>query len=89
MFYGAANRDDGVFGPTANVLDITRDPNPHVSFGFAEHYCMGAGLARLEARVLLEELLRRWPRYELAGEVERLSSRFVRGIGALPITFDP
>ena len=54
---------------------MSRDPNPHLSFGYAEHYCMGAGLARLEARVLFEELLARWPDYELAGEIERLPSR--------------
>lgn len=89
MFYGAANRDESVFGPTAGVLDVTRDPNPQLSFGYAEHYCIGAGLARMEARVLLEELEARWPRYELAGAVERIPSRFVRGIGRLPITLEP
>jgi cytochrome P450 len=89
MLYGSANRDDEAFGPTADVFDVTRDPNPHVSFGYAEHFCMGAGLARLEGRVLFEEVLRRWPRYELAGDVERLPSRLVRGIGKLPITFEP
>jgi cytochrome P450 len=89
MFYGAANRDESVFGPTADVLDVTRDPNPQLSFGYGEHFCMGAGLARMEARVLLEELLARWPRYELAGEVERIPSRFVRGINRLPLALEP
>jgi cytochrome P450 len=89
MLYGAANRDEDVFGPTADVLDVQRDPNPHLTFGYAEHFCLGAGLARLEGRMLFEEALRRWPRYELAGEVERLPSRLVRGIDRLPITFEP
>ena len=89
MFYGGANRDESVFGPTANVLDVTRDPNPQLSFGYGEHYCMGAGLARMEARLLFEELLARWPGYELAGEVERIPSRFVRGIGALRLALEP
>ena len=89
MLYSSANRDEAAFGPTADRLDVTRDPNPHVSFGYAEHFCMGAGLARMEARILFEELLRRWPQYELAGDVERLASRLVRGIDVLPIALDP
>ncbi|MGI8663326.1 MAG: cytochrome P450 [Acidimicrobiales bacterium] len=89
MLYSAANRDEAAFGPTADRLDVKRDPNPHLSFGYAEHYCMGAGLARMETRIVFEELLRRWPAYELAGSVERLESRFVRGIGSLPIAFEP
>ena len=89
LLYQSANRDEEVFGPTADELDVRRSPNPHLSFGFAEHFCMGAGLARLESRVLLEELLARWPAYELAGPVERLPSRFVRSIGHLPLVLQP
>ena len=89
LLYQSANRDEDVFGPTADILDVTRAPNPHLSFGYAEHFCMGAGLARLESRLLLEELLVRWPSYELAGPVERLPSRFVRGIGKLPLVLQP
>jgi cytochrome P450 len=89
LLYQSANRDEDVFGPTADVLDVTRSPNPHLSFGYAEHFCMGAGLARLESRLLLEELLTRWPGYALAGPVERLPSRFVRGIGTLPLVLQP
>ena len=85
LCYQSANRDEAVFGPSADRLDVTRDPNPHLSFGYAEHYCLGAGLARLEARVLFEELLARWPAYEVAGEVERLPSRLARGIAHLPL----
>ena len=83
--YQSANRDEDVFGPTADRLDVTRTPNPHVSFGYAEHYCLGAGLARLEARVLFEELLARWPGYEVAGPVERLPSRLGPGLRHLPL----
>jgi cytochrome P450 len=85
LLYQSANRDEAVFGPTADQFDVTRNPNPHLSFGYAEHYCMGAGLARLEARVLFEELLARWPAYEVAGPVERLPSRLARGILHLPL----
>lgn len=85
MLYQSANRDEAVFGPTADQLDVTRAPNPHTSFGYAEHYCLGAGLARLEAKILFEELLARWPAYEVAGDVVRQSSRLVRGIAHLPL----
>jgi cytochrome P450 len=88
LCYQSANRDEDVFGPTAGQLDVTRNPNPHTSFGYAEHYCLGAGLARLEARVLLEELLARWPDYELAGPLERLPSRLARGVVRLPLALE-
>ena len=86
LLYTAANRDEDVFGPTADQFDVARHPNPHVAFGFGEHFCLGASLARLEARVLFEELLPRFPRIELAGEVERLRSTLMRGIVKLPVT---
>lgn len=89
LFYGSANRDEDVFGPTASSLDVGREPNPHLSFGYGEHFCLGAGLARLEGRVVLEEVLRRWPGYALAGDVERLPSLLVRGIERLPIALHP
>jgi cytochrome P450 len=89
LLYQSANRDEEAFGPTADRLDVTRSPNPHLSFGYAEHYCMGAGLARLESRLLLEELLGRWPDYELAGAVERAPSRFVRSMARVPLVLEP
>ena len=49
MLYGAANRDEDIFGPTSEQFDITRNPNPHIAFGAGEHACLGAQLARLEA----------------------------------------
>jgi cytochrome P450 len=60
MLYASANRDDTVFGPTADVFDASRDPNPHVAFGFGAHFCIGAVLARVEGQILVEELLARW-----------------------------
>jgi len=89
LCYQSANRDEAAFGPTADQLDVTRDPNPHTSFGYAEHYCLGAGLARLEGRVVFEELLARWPVYEPAGPMERLPSRLARGVAHLPLVLQP
>ena len=89
LCYQSANRDERAFGPTADRLDVGRDPNPHLSFGYAEHYCLGAGLARLEGRILFEELLARWPAYELAGDIERVPSRLARGVVHLPLVLDP
>ena len=74
MLYASANRDESVFGPTADRFDPGRDPNPHVAFGFGPHFCIGAVLARLEARILLEELLARFGSVESAGPVVRTAS---------------
>ncbi|MCW2914470.1 MAG: Cytochrome [Actinomycetia bacterium] len=89
MLYGSANRDDRVFGQTAEDLDVTRDPNPHLAFGFGEHFCLGAALARLEGRVLFEELTERFGQWSLAGPPERLRSTMIRGIKRLPVVLSP
>jgi len=86
MLYGSANRDPAVFGPSADTFDVARQPNPHMAFGFGEHFCMGASLARLEARILFEELLQRFSSIELAGDPERLRSSLMRGLVHLPVT---
>jgi cytochrome P450 len=86
MLYGAANRDAEVFGPSADTFDVGRQPNPHMAFGFGEHFCMGASLARIEARVLFDELLHRFSSIELAGEPERLRSSLMRSLVRLPVT---
>lgn len=88
MLYGSANRDPEVFGPSADEFDVGRNPNPHMSFGFGEHFCMGASLARLEARILFDELLQRFESVELAGEPERLRSSLMRGLVHLPVTLN-
>ena len=91
LLYASANRDERVF-PAPHRFDVTRSPNPHVSFGFGTHFCLGASLARLEIRVMLEELLRRLPDLTLADPdtpVDRTPSSFIRGIPRLPVTFSP
>jgi len=85
MLYASANRDEAVFGELAASFDIARDPNPHVGFGFGEHFCLGAALARLEARVLFEELFARFSRLTPAGHPERLASVLMNGLTALPL----
>ncbi len=84
MYYGAANRDPEVF-ENPEAFDITRKPNPHLAFGLGSHFCMGSHIARLEMRVTLEEFLRRFPRFSLAGPPERLESNFISGINRLPL----
>ena len=89
LLYACANRDPAVFD-RPDRFDITRDPNPHVSFGFGTHFCLGASLARLEIRVMLEELTRRLPRLALAdpaATVARTPSSFIRGIPSLPVVW--
>lgn len=61
---GSANRDEAIFA-NPDVLDISRNPNPHVSFGGGPHYCLGAPLARLEAHIAFEQIMQRWPAIEL------------------------
>jgi cytochrome P450 len=85
LIYGAANRDERQFGASAADLVLDRDPNPHLSFGFGPHFCLGAALARLEARVLLEETVRRFVRWSVVGPVERLHSTMILGIKHLPV----
>jgi cytochrome P450 len=87
MLYASANRDERQFGPTADRFDIGRDPNHHVAFGFGTHFCIGATLARIEARVLLEELLDRFETVEPAGEVQRSNSSVIAGVKRAPLVF--
>lgn len=90
MLYASGNRDEAVFGPTAATFDAKRATTPtHVAFGFGEHLCLGAALARLEARVFFEELLARHPDYRLTGPVERVRSTLVRGAQCMPMVLAP
>lgn len=89
MVYVAANRDEEAFGPDADRFNIRRTPNPHLSFGFGEHFCIGASLARLETRVLIDELLRRWPDYQIVGPVIRAPSTLLRQIRSVPVLLAP
>ncbi len=88
MYYGAANRDERVFAD-AGRFDVTRDPNPHLGFGIGVHFCLGASLARMEMRVMFEELLRRLPDLDLAGPVTHLRSNFINGIKSMPVRYTP
>ena len=88
MWYPSANRDEEVF-PAPDHFDLTRSPNEHLAFGIGEHFCLGAGFARLELKVIFQELLRRFPDIQLAGEPERLRSTFIGGIKHLPVRYTP
>ena len=89
LLVGSANRDEDVF-PDPTRYDVDRDTTPIASFGFGRHFCLGASLARLEARVCLEELVARVADYDVdpAG-IERVHSVNVRGLAALPTTVVP
>ncbi|HEX3948002.1 MAG TPA: cytochrome P450 [Acidimicrobiales bacterium] len=87
LVYASANRDEAVFGPTADRLEVARDPNPHLSFGFGTHFCLGAALARLEGRVVLDALLDRFDGVAPAGPVERAPSPVIAGVRRAPVVF--
>ena len=82
---GSANRDERVFA-RAMEFDVLRQPNPHLAFGNGVHFCLGANLARLEMRVMFEELLAGFAHYALAGPVEWTRSNRHIGIRHLPLT---
>ncbi|MFF0607272.1 cytochrome P450 [Nocardia tengchongensis] len=84
MWYTSANRDEDVFAD-AESFDIRRNPNPHLSFGLAQHFCLGVHLARLEGRVFFEELLTRFPKLEQTGDARRIRSNLNNGLKSLPV----
>ncbi len=89
LLVGSANRDEAVF-PDPDRYDLDRDTSKLVSFGSGRHFCMGAPLARLEARVGLGELVKRVSGYEVDPDgIERVHSVNVRGLAALPTTVIP
>ena len=88
MYYTSANRDEDVFDD-AQAFDIRRTPNKHLSFGQAEHFCVGVHLARLEGQIFFEEFLSRFGKVELAGEPKRLRSNLNNSYKSLPITLTP
>lgn len=86
MLYASANRDEEVFADPFH-FDVTRHPNPHVTFGGGgPHHCLGFNLAKMEMRILFEELAARVGSIELTGEVTKLRSAFIHGIKQLPVT---
>jgi cytochrome P450 len=89
LFYGSANRDEAVFGADADRFDITRpSASRHLAFGFGEHFCLGASLARLEARVMFEELIARGGSFTPAGPPRKVASVLVNGLSELPLVLE-
>jgi cytochrome P450 len=89
IWYASANRDPAVF-PDPMTFDLRRDnAGRHLAFGVGPHFCLGASLARLEARAFFGEVLDRVHNLELAGPVDRLRSNFTNGIKRMPVRFAP
>ena len=84
LLLGAANRDPEAFDDP-NVLDVSRERNPHLGFGRGIHHCLGAPLARMEAEVMLGKLLERFPNVRLAGTPSRRRQIVLRGLSSLPV----
>jgi cytochrome P450 len=84
VWEGSANRDAAAFD-AADQFDVSRSPNPHLAFGSGTHFCLGANLARLEIRVLLDEILLHFSSLELAGEAEWTRSNRHTGLRQLPL----
>lgn len=89
LWYISGNRDEEVF-PHADRFDVRRDPNPHITFGGGgPHFCLGYSLARLEIRLIFEELLKGIATFELTGPVAHLRSNFIGGIKHIPMRIEP
>ena len=89
LMYSSANRDPGHFD-RPEELDVTRDPNHHIAFGFGTHFCLGASLARLEIRICLEELLDRVGSFHLVPDsIEEMPNAFVYGLRSAQVEFTP
>jgi len=92
MYYGAANADEAVFadGDTFDICRAQREDvrNNHRAFGVGEHFCLGSHLARLELKIIFEEILARIHNPQFDGDVNWLRSNFINGIKSMPIRFD-
>ncbi len=95
MHYHTVNHDEKIFGEDAMKFDVRRAErmpnmyNEHRAFGIGQHFCLGTHLARLEVRIMFEEIIPRMRNPKLAGEIHYTRSNLVNGIKAMPITFDP
>ncbi len=85
VLMGAANRDHRVFPPDGDVFDIHRQIAHHLTFGYGIHFCLGAALARLEARIAIDEILTRFPEWEVDYDNAQLDSSQVRGWSTMPV----
>jgi len=88
MLYQSANRDEDVYADP-DRFDVTRSPNPHLAFGIGPHFCLGANLARAELKVMVQELITRFPDMRIApgAAPRRAASTLVAGIEHLPVVF--
>lgn len=87
LVYPSANRDDAVFADPDEV-DLERDPNPHIAFGFGTHFCLGAHVARLSLRVALEELTARFTNLRPAAPPRYEANVFVKAVERFDLAFD-
>jgi cholest-4-en-3-one 26-monooxygenase len=88
LWYPAVNRDEDIFDDS-DRFDITRNPNPHLSFGIGEHFCLGSNLARMELQKIFAGLMRRLPDLEFAAEPRKLRSNFINGVKEMRVQFTP
>lgn len=88
MYYLSANRDEEIFDRPFE-LDIRRSPNRHLAFGIGRHVCLGQFLARLEAKIFLEEFFKTFARVELAGKPQRLASNVTNSWDRIPVRLTP
>ncbi len=91
LMFESANFDEAKFSEP-DRFDVERNPNEHVAFGFGTHYCLGQALARLELKVMFEQLLARMPDLELAADpagLPRRRANFISGLEKMPVTFSP
>lgn len=89
LLFASANRDEAEFGPTAGSFALDRSPNHHIALGHGPHFCLGAGLARLELSVVLEGVAKRFAHLEPAGPVVRSGSPVIAGIRSAPLRLTP
>ena len=89
LVYASGNRDEREFGPTASALDVTRDIDRILTLGYGPHHCLGAAAARLQARMAIEQLLRRFPNFAVDARAGRFAAgHFVRRYESLPFLAD-
>ena len=89
MWYLSGNRDESVFEDAEKMIIDRPNARSHVAFGFGVHRCMGNRLAEMQLRILWEEIIKRFDKVEVVGEVERLPNNFIRGIKDVPVILHP